>query len=237
MQGRKLGQQGTWCSELTLALGTGPSQPAPPHQSSGQSEEQAIAGGRVFSRQTKGPLQRLSHRHLSPLAGLTEWVRRGGRGVWACMGTGERKSVTSPVASRHRKTKTHSSPWEQSPMWGPVSPANCFPRRPGPLSAAAVCVLGPHPPKVFGSLRALPVAPAVCNALPSDCPVARSSVPQNPGAHPPETCPSALRRSSRPIALHPGARFPSLLSFLMSSQFYSCSWTLGSPCLHKIQAL
>ena len=29
----------------------------------------------------------------------------------------------------------------------------------------------------------------------------------------------------------------SLLSSLMSSQFYSCSWTLGSPCLHKIQAL
>ena len=40
MQGRKLGQRGTWCSELTLALDTGPSQPAPPHQSSGQSEEQ-----------------------------------------------------------------------------------------------------------------------------------------------------------------------------------------------------
>lgn len=54
---------------------------------------------------------------------------------------------------------------------------------------------------------------------------------------PPQTCPSTLRRSSRPIALHPGARFPSLLSFLMSSQFYSCSWTLGSPRLHKIQAL
>lgn len=154
------------------------------------------------------------------------------------MGTGERNSVTSPVAFCHRKTKTHSSPWEQSPAWGPVSPANCLPQCPSPLSAAAVCVLGPHPPEVCGSLRALPVALAVCNALPSDCPMARSSVPQNPGAHPPpQTCPSTLRRSSRPIALHPGARFPSLLSFLMSSQFYSCSWTLGSPRLHKIQAL
>ena len=72
-----------------------------------------------FFRQTKGPLQRLSHRLLGPLAGLGEGVHRGGPGVW--------KSVTSPVAPHHRKTKTHSSPWEQSPAWGPVFPANCLP--------------------------------------------------------------------------------------------------------------
>lgn len=162
-----------------------------------------------FFRQTKGPLQRLSHRLLGPLAGLGEGVHRGGPGVW--------KSVTSPVASHHRKTKTHSSPWEQSPAWGPVFPANCLPRHHGLPSAAAVCVLGPQPPEVSGGLRALLAAPAVCNALPSDCPRGQLLCPSEPRCPtssdmppPPSVC------SNHPITLHPGTSFPSLHSFLMS---------------------
>lgn len=143
-------------------------------------------------------------------------------GSGPAVGTEERNSVTSlwlPVTGRPRHTP---QPGSKAPRGDPYllqSVSHEVTACSGQPPCVSWVLIHPKSVAAFGPCLWLWL---FGTPFPLTVPVAHSSVPQNPG-DPPQTCPSALHCRSGPITLHPGARFPSLLSFLRLLQFHSSS--------------
>ena len=134
-----------------------------------------------FFRQTKGPLQRLSHRLLGPLAGLGEGS------IEEDLGSGSLSPLLwLPIIGRLRHTP---HPGSRAPHGDPYFlqiVSHDVTARPVQLQCVSWVLNHPKSVAALGpclrlQLSAMPFLPTV--------PVASSSVPQNPGAPPPQTCP------------------------------------------------
>lgn len=194
--------------KLILAPDSGPNQPAPPHQSSGQSEEQAECWWKDFLGRQKVP----SRDCLTDSWALWPAWERGS--IEEDLGSGSLSPLLwLPVTGRLRHIPHPGSRAPRGDLYLLQIVSHDVTARP----VQPQCVLGPQPPEVCGGLRALLAALAVCNALPSDCPRGQLLCPSEPRCPtssdmppPPSFC------SNHPITLHPGTNFPSLHSFIMS---------------------
>lgn len=162
---------------------------------------------------------------VSQTPGPSGWLAEGPSGrTWGLgLPWGQKRGILSPLCGfRHRKTKTHSSTWEQSPTWGPVSPASVsheVTARSGQPPCVSWVLIHPKSVAAFGPclwlwLFGTPFPLTVPWPTPLSL---RTQATLLRHAPPPSIAEAA------PLALHPGARFPSLLSFLRLLQFHSCS--------------